>query len=107
MPLYEYRCQKCGSVSGYLEKLDQFHWLRVKCKQCGSRKTDRVMSTFRASVARSQHEMLNDLKSMGNVRFVPQQGGSAPPMQVSEDGTCPSCGKSDPGGDGTADAPGG
>ncbi|MBK7974268.1 MAG: hypothetical protein IPK07_13640 [Deltaproteobacteria bacterium] len=100
MPLYEYRCRKCGSTSGYLEKIDQFHWFGVKCKECGSRKTDRVMSTFRASVSRSQSEVLNDLKAMGNVRFVPDQGGGSASLPVSEDGSCPSCGASDPTGGG-------
>ncbi|MFN7952944.1 MAG: FmdB family zinc ribbon protein [bacterium] len=108
MPLYEYRCRKCGSTSGYLEKIDQFHWFGVKCKHCGSRKTDRVLSTFRASVSRSQAEVLNDLKAMGNVRFTQQQGPA--PLPVSEDGSCPNCGASDPTGGGggacaTSDTP--
>lgn len=87
MPIYEYRCRKCGAVSEYLEKQDEWHLLPRKCKQCGRRKTKRIVSPFSSTVARSYAETLNELKQMGNVRFVPRQttpSGEGPPA-----GGCP------------------
>ena len=46
MPIFEYRCTKCGHVSSFLEKLDtrQPH----VCQKCGSKDTRKVFSTFAA-----------------------------------------------------------
>jgi hypothetical protein len=44
---------------------------RKKCPHCGSKKLGRVMSGFAAQAARTYTEQLNELKSMGNVQFVP------------------------------------
>ena len=40
--------------------------------------------------------LLNELKQLGNVNFVPQYGPPSPPP--SADGACPSCGNSEPAG---------
>jgi putative FmdB family regulatory protein len=42
MPIYEYRCGACGSVSEYLVRLGNDE--PIECKQCGSRKISRVLS---------------------------------------------------------------
>lgn len=52
MPLYEYQCKKCEEkfetlVS--LSKLDE----PVKCPKCGSDETEKLLSTFCASVGSS------------------------------------------------------
>ena len=87
MPIYEYECRRCGAVSEYLEKQDEWHLFPRKCKQCGRRKTKRIVSSFFSAVERSRAETLNELKQMGNVQFVPKQappwGGGPPP------GGCP------------------
>lgn len=46
MPMYEYRCEKCGHVTTFLEKADsrQAH----RCEACGSVKTSKQFSTFEA-----------------------------------------------------------
>ena len=87
MPIYEFKCKKCGEISAYFEKMDQWRLLPRKCKQCGSRKTHKVLSRFSSSVERTYTETLNELKQMGNVQFVPKQTnpwGDGPPP-----GGCP------------------
>jgi len=46
MPIFEYRCGKCGHVTAFLEKADvrQAH----PCEKCGSKNTEKVFSTFAA-----------------------------------------------------------
>ena len=52
MPLYEYQCKKCGSK---FETLLSFRELDnpVKCPHCASEETNRLLSTFSASVGGS------------------------------------------------------
>ncbi|MBN2512695.1 MAG: zinc ribbon domain-containing protein [Sedimentisphaerales bacterium] len=52
MPIYEYKCKKCGRITEFLEKRDneQTH----VCQMCGSRDMHRVISTFSAGKAKSQ-----------------------------------------------------
>ncbi|MBW1997419.1 MAG: zinc ribbon domain-containing protein [Deltaproteobacteria bacterium] len=42
MPIYEYRCRKCGHVSEYLTDMngDQV----VSCKNCGSKGMEKLLS---------------------------------------------------------------
>ena len=52
MPLYEYQCKKCD------EKFETLVSLReldnpVECPHCGSEETDKLLSTFSASVGSS------------------------------------------------------
>jgi putative FmdB family regulatory protein len=44
MPLYKYRCAKCGHVMEVLEKVDAIG--RHVCEKCGSRYMERLMATF-------------------------------------------------------------
>ena len=44
MPLFEYRCEECGHVTEFLEKAGAK--AGHECEECGSRKTDRVLSAF-------------------------------------------------------------
>ena len=44
MPLYEYKCKECGCE---FEELGSFARADgVACVQCGSQRTERLMSTF-------------------------------------------------------------
>jgi putative FmdB family regulatory protein len=89
MPVYEYRCEKCGHVSAFTEKMfepPRLFFGRKKCAKCGSRKLTKIISSVAGHVQRTQTEMLNELKSMGNVNFVPQQ--KSPPVGP-PGGVCP------------------
>jgi len=44
MPLYEYRCRKCGHVMEVLENVDASG--RHTCEKCGSRSMEKMVSTF-------------------------------------------------------------
>lgn len=44
MPLFEYRCRKCGHVTEFLESPDNDS--KHQCEQCGSRNTEKVFSAF-------------------------------------------------------------
>ena len=107
MPMYEYRCNKCEQVFTLLEPVDRrYHadpspprlfgvfYRGKRCTSCGSRNTERILSAFTATASRSQSEMLNDLKSMGNVSFSPQAAAPSMPMGGGDGGACPSCGNS-------------
>ncbi len=87
--MYEYRCEKCGKVSAFIEKMfepPRLFFGRKKCKHCGSKKLARIVSIAAGHVERTQTEMMNELKSMGNVQFVPQQ--HTPKMEP-PGGVCP------------------
>lgn len=47
MPLYEYRCRKCGHVTEVLEKAGAGG--RHTCEKCGSHSMEKLMSTFGVS----------------------------------------------------------
>ena len=51
MPIFEYRCSKCGHVTAFLEKptTRQSH----QCEKCGSKDTEKVFSTFAAKAGGS------------------------------------------------------
>ena len=46
MSIYEYRCKKCGHVTSFLEGLGRKE--AHKCEKCGSRDTEKILSTFAA-----------------------------------------------------------
>ena len=53
MPMYEYQCKKCEKRFETLVSLKNLGD-PMKCPQCGSRDTERMMSTFSASVGSSK-----------------------------------------------------
>ena len=58
MPIYEYRCAKCGKISEFLfTRTDQV--LVPKCKRCKSKEMSRVLSRVR--VVRSEESRLENL----------------------------------------------
>jgi len=90
LPVYEYECQRCGALTSFIERMFERPRLfgpRRRCSKCGSRKLKKVVSRFASKVERTNTEMLNELKSMGNVQFVPRpsQPQGPPP------GGCPYC----------------
>lgn len=55
MPLFEYRCKECGHVTEFLEKADSK--AQHECEQCGSTKTDRLLSAFSVKEGRSSRSV--------------------------------------------------
>ena len=43
MPIYEYRCNKCGKVSEFLTGMVQ-EKTEIKCKYCGSKEVHKIFS---------------------------------------------------------------
>lgn len=89
MPLYEYKCNKCGKLSIFLEKITEKQafwkkWKEKRCSSCGSRNLTRVISSFSVQSKTSTPQMLNDLSKMGPVKFVPDYRMPGPPP-----GGCP------------------
>ncbi len=65
MPIYEYECQECRAVSGFLvlKKEDED---KVACLKCGNKKMSKVIS--RVAYHRSENDRLNEFdtrKSQG------------------------------------------
>lgn len=52
MPIYEYKCEKCGAVTERLQKSMQDEE-KSTCSQCGSSKTSRILSMPFVSVKSS------------------------------------------------------
>ena len=48
MPLFEYRCTKCEHVFEELQSASDT--TKPTCPKCGSKKTERILSTFSPSV---------------------------------------------------------
>jgi len=46
MPIFEYRCRKCGHVTAFLEKPDNRK--PHACEECRSKATEKIFSTFAA-----------------------------------------------------------
>lgn len=45
MPIYEFRCLKCGKVFELLKLKKEDESIRMKCPTCGSPEIERVLST--------------------------------------------------------------
>jgi putative FmdB family regulatory protein len=58
MPIYEYRCNKCGRRSSFLIR-DLMAPFSEKCSHCGSSSLERIMSRFAA--VRSEESRMESL----------------------------------------------
>ncbi|MFA5422815.1 MAG: zinc ribbon domain-containing protein [Phycisphaerae bacterium] len=52
MPIFEYKCRKCGRISEFLEKADST--AKRKCSHCGSTDLNKQFSVFSAQVKEGQ-----------------------------------------------------
>jgi len=94
MPVYEYRCEACGEKNSFFEpvggkKISFFAWLLglgKKCKKCGSKKLERIISFISVHKTQTQEEILNDLRKIAPVQFVPDARPRVSPEN------CPNCG---------------
>ncbi len=53
MPIYEYRCQKCGAISEYLVGVGYDD--PIACKDCGNPEMSRILSAGSFTLHSSQH----------------------------------------------------
>jgi putative FmdB family regulatory protein len=58
MPIYEYRCRKCGKKSTFIT-LSIKSSLKPKCRSCGSMRMEKLVS--RVAVSRSEESRLESL----------------------------------------------
>jgi putative FmdB family regulatory protein len=49
MPMFDYRCKKCGQINEYIVKIVQTKVL--KCKNCGSKELTKLLSVPNVTVA--------------------------------------------------------
>ena len=48
MPIYEYRCRKCGEVFERIQKVEE-GGASLHCPSCGGEKPEKVLSSFSSS----------------------------------------------------------
>jgi putative FmdB family regulatory protein len=88
MPIFEYKCAKCGAVTALLENRKKWNFWRRKCSRCGSKRLKRIFSPFATAKKQSMADLVGEMKRLGPVNFVP----SPPPaMQGPPPGGCPYC----------------
>ena len=77
MPIYEYECKMCGYVTSFFEKARQrlSNFFKRKCEKCGSRRLNKILSTFTPNAVKSNADTMNELSKMGNINFVPRSPG--------------------------------
>jgi putative FmdB family regulatory protein len=49
MPIYEYRCRKCGEVFERIQKVEKGGGESLHCPYCGGEKPEKVLSSFSSS----------------------------------------------------------
>jgi len=85
MPIYEYRCRKCGAVTALMEKAGAWGFWRRRCSACGGRRLTRLYSTFSTVRRQSMGDLINEMRRLGPVNFIP-----APPRPIGPPpGGCP------------------
>jgi len=90
MPFYDYRCLNCGKINTFYKKKASdkegffLRFRKYRCNFCGSRKLERVYSSFSVSKKESTMDMLNELSKMAPINFVPDYRPKGPPP-----GGCP------------------
>lgn len=74
MPIFDYKCEKCGQLSSFLENKKKSFLKKLigeKCSHCGHRKLIKQYSPFSTSKTISQNELLNDISKVAPINFVP------------------------------------
>ncbi len=77
MPIYEYQCQQCGTISEFLIGIGTFNNARL-CKQCGSSQLEKIISV--------PHSLKGDKRAHGQTCCGKEERCSTSPC--SNGGTC-------------------
>lgn len=93
MPVYEYKCESCGHKNGFLEPvggekagfLSRLLGRGKKCENCGGKKLERVISAVSVHKTQTQAEVMDDLRKIAPVQFVPDMRPKVSPEN------CPNC----------------
>ena len=48
MPIYEYKCKKCGNKFELLQKMNESN-KNITCPECGASQAEKLFSTFSSS----------------------------------------------------------
>lgn len=68
MPIYEYRCRKCGKVFETIQKVDE-GGENLKCPSCGKKGPEKVMSCCFSSSKGSESTAALSSCGSGSSRF--------------------------------------
>ncbi len=98
MPVYEYRCESCGEKNSFFEPVggEKIGFIASllgkgkKCEKCGGRKLERVISSVSVHRTQTQAEVMDDLRKIAPVQFVPDMRPKISPEN------CPNCGEKPP-----------
>lgn len=93
MPVYEYRCESCGHKNSFFEPVggEKKSFLAAlfgggrKCEKCRGKKLERVISSVSVHKTQTQQEVINDLRKIAPVQFVPDMRPKISPEN------CPHC----------------
>ncbi|MCX6354669.1 MAG: zinc ribbon domain-containing protein [Candidatus Aureabacteria bacterium] len=85
MPIYEYQCRRCGKLTSLMEKAGRWSFWGRKCSFCGSRRLNKIYSTFSTSRKQSMSDLMGEMRRLGPVNFVP----SPPRPMGPPPGGCP------------------
>lgn len=73
MPIYEYRCAKCGKRSSAL--LPRWDAPDPPCRHCGSRRLQRLVSTFATQRPGDGDDLGSDFDDGGSDDYSDEGGG--------------------------------
>jgi len=66
MPIYEYRCRKCGEIFERFMKINE-KGDSLACPRCGEKKPEKILSSFSPSAGSDQSSSCNS--TGGSSRF--------------------------------------
>lgn len=81
MPVFEYKCEKCGRICSFLEKTNPSLIERIigkRCPSCKSRKLKKQYSSFSTSKNMSQDDLLNDISKIAPITQAQDSSGECP-----------------------------
>jgi len=75
MPIYEYRCNQCGTISEFLVSMGSKPET-LSCKQCGSPQLEKILSVA--------HSLKSEKRAPGHTCCGREERCSTPPCSIGE-----------------------